>query len=191
MGFERRTYVTLSGWSAKQTIPLSVLARNQTKGLGSRSPTRPEVEKERQIREKPEQWARERQLGQLAKWTEREESAKGDAEGQSTTDSSLRDIEFNCNEEDRQDEFAVLSRQRSEVRKTVKDELAFLVAWRSFAQIHASVSLQMYWKCSVPEPPFLQFELTQAHIVRLFFFSHSLGCISCGHKEMWDTSVDL
>ena len=29
--------------SAKQTIPLSVLARNQKKGLDARSPTRPEV----------------------------------------------------------------------------------------------------------------------------------------------------
>ena len=36
--------VTLCRWSAKQTIPLSVLARNQTKGLDTRSPTRPEVE---------------------------------------------------------------------------------------------------------------------------------------------------
>ena len=35
--------MTLCVWSAKQTIPLSVLARNQTKGLDSRSPTRPEV----------------------------------------------------------------------------------------------------------------------------------------------------
>ena len=31
------SYVTLCRWSAKQTIPLSVLARNQTKGLDSRS----------------------------------------------------------------------------------------------------------------------------------------------------------
>ena len=30
--------VTLCRWSAKQMIPLSVLARNQTKGLESRSP---------------------------------------------------------------------------------------------------------------------------------------------------------
>ena len=65
------------------------------------------------------------------------EKAKGDAEGQSTTDSrrdQLGEIESRGSEEDRQDEFTVLSRQRPAVRKTVRDELAFLVAWRSFAQ---------------------------------------------------------
>ena len=77
------------------------------------------------------------------------------------------EIESRGSEEDRQDEFAILSRQRSAVRKTVKDELAFLVACRSFAQIHASVSLQMHRECSVTKLPFLHFELTQAHIVRL------------------------
>ena len=35
----------------------------------------------------------------------------------------------------------------------------------------------------------LALELTQAHIVRLFFFSHSLDCISCGRKEMCDTPI--
>ena len=38
--FNSLASVTLCRWSAKQTIPLSVLARNQTKGLDSRSPTR-------------------------------------------------------------------------------------------------------------------------------------------------------
>ena len=46
--------VTLCGWSAKQTISLSVLVRNQTKDLDSRSPTRPEVGEEKEVREKPE-----------------------------------------------------------------------------------------------------------------------------------------
>ena len=69
--------MTPCGWSAKQTIPLSVLARNQTKGLYSRSPTRLEVGEERQVREKPER--------QLVK-EPREELAKGDAERQSTKD---------------------------------------------------------------------------------------------------------
>ena len=36
-------------------------------------------------------------------------------------------------------------------------------------EIHASVSLLMHRECSVTELPFLHFELTQAHIVRLFF----------------------
>ena len=35
-------------------------------------------------------------------------------------------------------------------------------------EIHASISLQMYRECSVMEPPFLHFELTQAHIVCSF-----------------------
>ena len=70
---------------------------------------KPEVGEKRRIREKPGQWARECQRRQLA---------KGDAEGQSTTDSRrdrLGEIESRGSEEDRQDEFAVLSRQRSAV----------------------------------------------------------------------------
>ena len=56
---------------------------------------------------------------------------KGDAEGESTTDSrsdQSGEIESRGSEEDRQDEFAVLNRQRSAARKTVRDGLAFLVA---------------------------------------------------------------
>ena len=97
--------VTLFGWSAKQTIPSSLLARNQTKGLESRSPTRQEVGEERQIREKPGQWARERQRRSWKK--------------------ELR--EGNWRRETQR-----VSRQRSAMKKTVKDELAFLVACRSF-----------------------------------------------------------
>ena len=36
-------YVTLCRWPAKQTIPLSVLARNQTKGFGLEFSACPEV----------------------------------------------------------------------------------------------------------------------------------------------------
>ena len=43
---------------------------------------------------------------------------------------------------------------------------SFVEIWR---KIHVSVSLQMHRECSVTEPPFLHFELTQAPIVRLFF----------------------
>ena len=63
--------VTLCGWSAKQTIPLSVLARNQTKGLDSRSPTRLEVGG-REVQEKPE--------GELAQRGSREREQKGPVE---------------------------------------------------------------------------------------------------------------
>ena len=64
--------------------------------------------------------------------------AKGDAEGQSTTDSRREqsgEIESRGSEEERQDECALLRRQRSAVRKTVRDDLAFLVACISFAKI--------------------------------------------------------
>ena len=91
----------------------------------------------RQIREKPVQWARERQRRQWARERQRRQLAKGDTEGQLTTDSrrdQSGEIESRGSEEDRQDEFAVLSQQRSSVRKTVRDELAFLVACRSFVK---------------------------------------------------------
>ena len=42
------SYVTQCRWSAKQTIPLSVLVRNQTKGFGLEISTRPEVGREGQ-----------------------------------------------------------------------------------------------------------------------------------------------
>ena len=58
-------------------------------------------------------------------------------------------------------------------------------------KIHASVSLHMHKDCRVSQLNLPALELTQAHIVRLFFvlFSHSLDCISCSHKEMCDTPV--
>ena len=105
--------VTLCGWSAKQTIPLSVLVWNQTKGLDSRSPTRPEVGEERQVWEKPGQLAEESREGELA---------KGDAERQSITD-SRRDQSGSVSSP----EWTMVSR-RKQWGKTSHDELAFLVA---------------------------------------------------------------
>ena len=121
-----RTYalldcVTLCGWPAKQTTPLSVLARNQTKAWAQ------DVRRDRK-------WARERQSGQFEKGTQRGHLAKSDAEGRSTTDSrrdQSGDIESRGSEKVRKDEFVVTSQQRSTVRKTVKDKSAFLVACRS------------------------------------------------------------
>ena len=97
----------------------------------------------------------------------REGVAKGDAEGQSTTDSWRDESAW-----DRvQGHWGRQTRwQRSAVRKTVRNELAFLVACRNFAQIHACVSLQMHREFSVTKLPFLHLELTLAHIVRLSFF---------------------
>ena len=45
---ETLPHVTLCRWSAKQTTPLSVLARNQTKGLDSRSRRERKLVRERE-----------------------------------------------------------------------------------------------------------------------------------------------
>ena len=72
----------------------------------------------------------------------------------------------------------------------VKDELAFLVACRNFAKKYTSASVDRctgnavslnYPYCTLSWPKPILF------VCSLFFFSHSLGCISCGRKEMWDT----
>ena len=63
--------VTLCRWFAKQTIPLSVLARNQTKGFGPAISTWPAVGRERQSESK-------------IKGLRRRQLAKGDASDQST-----------------------------------------------------------------------------------------------------------
>ena len=75
--------------------------------------------------------------GSWKKETQRRQLTKGDAEGQSTTDSrrdQSGEIESRGSEEDRQDELSVLNPQRSAVRKMVKDETTFRVACRSFAK---------------------------------------------------------
>ena len=148
-------------WVVRQADdPFVCFGAKPNKGLSSRSSTRPEVGKGTPVRE----------VGKRNREKLEGRQAKGDAEGQSTTD-SRRDQsgESRGSEEDRQNEFAVLSRQRLAVRKTVKDVLAFLVACRSFVQILVIVSLQIHMECSVTKPPFFHFELTQAYIVRLFF----------------------
>ena len=89
--------------TAKQTIPLSVLARNQTKGLDSRSPTRPEVREERHFREKP---------GRLARGHTEGELVKEPREGSWQRETQRGSREWTA-EETSQDELAVLSRQRS------------------------------------------------------------------------------
>ena len=91
--------------SAKQTIPSSVLARNQS--IWTRDLRR--------------NWKWGRKAGPREA---KEELAKGDAEGsrhRTAEETSRREIESRGSEEDRQCRFAVLSRQWSAVRKTVKD----------------------------------------------------------------------
>ena len=62
--------------------------------------------------------------------------------------------------------------QKEAVRKTVKDELAFLVAFEGVSRkIYACDSLQNAQKAvqkSVTKLPFLRLELTQVHMVRSF-----------------------
>ena len=148
------TCVTLCGWSAKQTIPLSVLAGNKTKAWVG--------DLQRDLK-----WARERQRRELEKGTQKRQLAKGDAEGQSATDSrrdQSGEIESRGSEEDRQDEFVALSQQRSAMRE---DQSRWVGIPSSFVEItrkmHVSVTLQMHWECSVTEPLFMHFELTQEH----------------------------
>ena len=61
--------------------PLSVLALNQTKGLDSRSPTRPEVGEERTVREKPERQLAKEPRGAVGKGTQRGSVGKGTQRG--------------------------------------------------------------------------------------------------------------
>ena len=112
-------------WVVRQADdPFVCFGAKLKKALSLRSSTRLEVGKGTPVRA-------------VGKRNPEKELAKGDAEGESTTDSrrdQSGEIESRGSEEDRQDEFAVLSRQRSAVRKTVRDEVAFLVACRSFAK---------------------------------------------------------
>ena len=73
--------VTLCRWSAKQTIPLSVLARNQIKGLDSRSRTRPEVGKGTRVeslKKGPREvsWRRATERGSWQSTPDREETSR-------------------------------------------------------------------------------------------------------------------
>ena len=94
--------VTQCRWSAKQTIPLSVLARNQTKGLDSRS-RRDQKEEENACRE-------------LDKGTQRRELATGDAEWRLRVDTG------------EQKWLVAWDRVQQQWGKTGQDGLAFLVA---------------------------------------------------------------
>ena len=97
-------------WVVRQTDDFFVcFGVKPNKGLRSRSPTRPVVGEERQVREKPE--------GQLAKELREGQSAKGDAEKQSTSEgrgerSALSGLSRECQ-----------NQQKSERRLLKPDEL--------------------------------------------------------------------
>ena len=97
--YDTKSIITLCRWSAKQTIPLSVLARNQTKGFGLEISAWPEVGK----------GTRE------GSWKKGLEEAVGD--GRQTGQSTLDSRETSWHE-----------RGSTAVRKTGQDRLAFLVA---------------------------------------------------------------
>ena len=168
--------VRLCGWSAKQMIPLSVLARNQTKP-GLEISTRPEVGMGTPVREEWEEgtqkksWKKEPTGGSWRRVKER-------GSRQSTPDSK-RDQ-------------SVWDRVLLQRGKTSQDELAFLVAlWKFREGCTSALVYRCTKECRVSQLIFLGLELTQAHIIRLFFVlsSHSLDCISCSHEEMCDTSM--
>ena len=134
--------MTLWSGCAQQTIILFVLARNQTKGLESRSPTRPELGKGTPVRE-------------LKRGTHWKQLAKGDAvavdNGQQKRPVGMREGPGAVRED--QSIWVSIPRGFVEISRRMR----------------ISVSLQMHRKCSVTELPFLHLEFTQAHIVRLFF----------------------
>ena len=97
--------VTLCRWSAKRTILLSILARNQTKGLDSRS-----RRDRRWVRERERSWTKEltegswRKVTRVASWHRTAERPVG------------------------------WDRVQQQWGKTSQDVLAFLVAYRIFAR---------------------------------------------------------
>ena len=110
-----RYVVTLCRWSAKQTIPLSVLARNQTKGFGLEILAGPEVVT-----------GREKRVGL--------EVGVGDGTRTRAVDTGDRSREASRQE---------IGSSDSE-RRSSQDESAFQLLCGSFARIHTSVSLHMH-----------------------------------------------
>ena len=158
--------MTLCGWSAKQTIPLSVLARNQTRAWA------------RDLRH-DRKWVREDQWGVGQRNSEK---AVGDGRRRGAVGSRHRTAE-----ETNEHEIA----PRSKWGKTCQDELAFLVALWKFREGCTSVLVYickgMQRVTTQPSCTWVDPSLN----VRLFFVlsSHSLDCISCGHREMCDTPI--
>ena len=151
--------MTLCGWSTKQTIPLSVLARNQTKA-----------------------WARN--LRRDRKWVRERESGVGQRNPEEGS--------WRCR-------VAVGSRHQT-AEETSWHEIASKISvgrpvkmsqhssWfvEFSLEIHASVSLQGM-QCH--NLTFLHFTQALLFVCSLFFFSHSLDCISCSHEEICDAPI--
>ena len=56
-------------------------------------------------------------------------------------------------------------------------------------EIHASVSLHMHKGIQFYITPLLALCVNPSLIVRWFFFSRSLDCISCSYEEMCDAPI--
>ena len=152
--------MALCGWSTKQTIPLSALARNQTKGLESRSPTRLEVGKgtpEKAVRKRNPEKA-------VGEGWGRRESKMGSRRDQSAWDRFQaqwgRQARWVCSPES-----TTVSNEEDGQRWVGIPSTFVEISWK----IYVSVSLQMRRDCNVTEPPFLHSKLTQDQIVRLSF----------------------
>ena len=158
--------MTLCGWSAKQTIPLSVKAQNQTKGLESRSP-------------RDWKWARERES---RSWNKEAEKAVGDGRQRGTAGSRHGTSE-------RPDAWDRVEQQWG---KTSQDEVTFLVAlWKFRERCTSALVYRCTKECRVSQLNLLALELTQTLIVRLFFVRFLplpwLYFLCC--KEMCDTPI--
>ena len=151
---EVNTHVTLCRRSAKQMIPLSVLAWNQIKGLDLRS-------------RRDRKWVREREW-ELDKGTQRRQLAKGDASGQSTSDS-------------RGDWSAWEGVQSSEGRPVKMSQHSSWVVEFSL-EIHASVSLHMHRGIQCYITPLLALWINPSSYCSFVLSSHSLDCISWSHE---------
>ena len=161
--------VTLFGWYAGQTISLSVLPRNANKGL--------DLEISWEIGSGGEKEGPKEVRGQLVK---------------EDTESSRQRTE----EETSWREIAVQGTDGQQKEAVGEDSQKWVGISSSFVEVSRKIpahdSLQMHEKLNkfVTKLPFLRLELTQVHIVRFFFFSHSVGCIFCGRKELWNTPAE-
>ena len=143
--------VTLCRWPAKQTIPLSVLARNQTKGLGLEISPWPEVEGDAR---------RESDKGARRSW--RRDTDRGSRQRKPERWDQSEEMGSRPVKEDR----VKMSRHSS-----CFVEVSLV--------IHASVSLYMLSEMQCYITPCLALWVNPNHIVRLFFLlsSRSLDCI--------------
>ena len=149
-------YVTLCGWSAKQTIPSSVLARNQTKA-----------------------WVRD--LWRDRKWARERESVVGKRNSKKAVGEGWHRRAVDNGQ------------QKEAVRKGQSRCVSIPCGFVEISRrMHVSVSPRMHRECSVTNHPSctLSWPKPLLFVCSLFFFSHSVGCISCGHKEMCDVPIN-